>query len=688
LRSGHNLAVSRFAMFVFPGMEYAPQEPPCCHLSLQPTGLVSLLGLGSRRVPRLNPSINHSNLTLLGTTSQNLLFVRITHILYLKDSVCTRRFILATDQELDEIRRRVDLVDLISHYVTLKKAGANFKALCPFHEERTGSFMVSPEKQIFKCFGCNESGNIFGFVMKMEGLNFPEAVKFLADRCGVVLIDNFKKNEIKKEDKNRLLLINELSCKYFEAILNKHHAGASAKEYLKKRGIGEEMIKKFRIGFVPSQRGLNDFLKKRGFSEEEIVKAGKPDRFFNRIMFPICDAMGNVIAFTGREFPESRGPKYLNTAETSLFYKSRALYGINHARGDIRLKGTVVFVEGQMDVIASHQSGVKHCVASSGTAITEDHLKIMYRYGQKFILAFDNDEAGKKATEKAIEICLKENYNTDVVVMPDDFKDAGEVIEKEPKLWSKLIGKAIPAVQWHFEQVFGQYGENDLNGTQKKQIASKLLPIIKMLTDDIERQHYIQKLAKRLSISEEILNKTIANKGTMVEPAIEENQPTKLDCEGQVIAEILNHPALAKDLIEEIEEKYFDKKYITIVNKIKIWYNRNIHISENVQKELLAYLRKNLQASEQQELENIITSSLNPKNELDASEDGIVLESALQQGLEHLRQNYHEKEKINFARLISEAEESGDRKRVKELLGELQIYLQNSGGIKNGKKNN
>ncbi len=601
---------------------------------------------------------------------------------------------MASEQELEEIRRRVDIVDLISNYVTMRKAGANFKALCPFHEERTGSFMISPEKQIYKCFGCNEGGDIFGFVIKMEGLNFPEAIRFLADRSGVKIEDKFEPTQEKKDDKNRLLNINELASKYFQTILLNHELGKGALEYLKKRGISEEMIRKFRIGFAPEKRGLGDFLVKRGFRESEIAAAGKPERFYKRIMFPIADPMGTTIAFTGREFPDGPGPKYLNTAETALFHKSRALYGLNNAKMAIRQKGSIIFVEGQMDVIASHQAGVENVVASSGTAVTEDHFRIMYRYAQRFVLAFDNDEAGQKATEKVIEICLRENYTADVCVLPAEFKDAGEVIEKVPQMWPELIKKAIPAVQWHFDRAFSMVGdEMSLNGTQKKQIAAKLLPIINQIADSVEKQHYLQKLANRLSVTVEILKGSIkqdkyASKKPS-EPVGEEiKKIEKLDLQGELIGQLINNPGLGKEFIGKINEKHFTNTYITIVKMIKIWYNEAVIISENVQKELISYLRKNLNEADQEILKKIIDSSMNPKNELEAGEDNATIESAINQTLEHLSLNYHENQKLDFARAIGEAEESGDRKKVKELLSQLQTFLQSAGGIKNGEKDN
>lgn len=602
---------------------------------------------------------------------------------------------MASELELEEIRRRVDIADLISHYVTLKRAGANFKALCPFHEERTGSLMISPEKQIFKCFGCSESGDIFGFIMKMEGLNFPEAIRFLADRAGVRIEDTFVKNELteKRDDKNRLLAINELATKYYQKILVDHPIGAKAKEYLYKRGINDESIKQFRLGFAPSQKGLSDLLLKRGYTISEIGASGKPDRFYNRIMFPICDPMGNVIAFTGREFPDNNGPKYLNTAETVLYHKSRALYGLNHAKIALRQKQAVIFVEGQMDVISSHQLGVQNTIASSGTALTADHMKIMYRYAQHFTLAFDNDEAGRKATEKVIDLALSENYITDVIVFPEKYKDAGEIIEKEPEIWQKLVAKAIPAVQWHFDRAFSLFDTQEtLNGTQKKQIAGRLLPIIRQIRDGVEQAHYLQKLSKRLAIPEEILRdsmkqhdekKTDLPVKTEIKPSLKVEKMEKLGLEAQIIGQIFSHPNLAVDFIDEIDEQYFTKAYLTIVKELKIWYNKSDINKEKVQTELISYLRAKLDEPDKTILNKIINESLDPTNELDTGGDDDSIEAAIKQTLEHLHKNYYENQKLDFARGIAEAEEAGDRHKVKELLKDLQKFLQNSGG-KNG----
>ena len=222
--------------------------------------------------------------------------------------------------EVEEIKRRIDIVDLISSYLTLQKAGSNYKALCPFHQEKTPSMMISPEKQIFKCFGCSEGGDIFSFVMKMENLEFPEALKMLADRAGVKLERRKFTAEDKPDRKSRLFQINNLIARAFHQILMTHPAGQPAREYLQKRGLANQTIKEFMIGYAPSSRAMHQWLKKKNFTDEEIQNAGSPDRFFRRIIFPIRDVMGNVLGFTGRVLDSKQEPKYLNTPETNIFH--------------------------------------------------------------------------------------------------------------------------------------------------------------------------------------------------------------------------------------------------------------------------------------------------------------------------------------------------------------------------------
>lgn len=600
---------------------------------------------------------------------------------------------MATEQELEEIRHRIDIIDLVGNYVTLKKSGANHKALCPFHEEKTGSFMVSSQKQIFKCFGCNEGGNVFNFIMKMEGLTFPEAVQFLANRAGVTLAKtSFTPSQpnTSQQDKNTLFAINDLAAKYYQTILTTHPAGAQAKQYLYKRGITDTSIKDFRLGYAPSQRALEGFLLKKDFSSSAITASGKPDRFTNRIMFPIFDAIGNIIAFTGREFPEGPGPKYYNTAETALFHKSRAIYGLNYAKTAIHQKQSVIFVEGQMDVIASHQSGVKNVVASSGTALTLDHLKIMYRYAQHFILAFDNDEAGQKATEKIIEMTLAENYPTDVIILPKEYKDAGEIIEKAPDLWPKLVSQAIPAIQWHFQKINASFDSSQLDARQQQEAANRLLPLINKVQNPLEKRKYLQKLSKMLDSTEKslqpiqkFLEDELAKLGSVTEKhsATSNIISEKLTLHEQIIANFINFPKLVAPFSSSLNEQYFPLQFQSIVKALKTCYNELATNRDMVQNQFVSSLRDRLNESENLIIDKIINASLSPTNELgEENQDADSISVEIKQSLEHIHANFYEDQKSDFAREIADAENSGDREKVKDLLKQLQIFISTSGG--------
>ena len=308
---------------------------------------------------------------------------------------------------LEEIKNRLNIIDVVQEYLPLKKAGANWKAPCPFHNEKSASFMVSDTKQIWHCFGCGEGGDIFGFVMKIDGVEFSEALKTLAKKAGV---------ELRHEDpkftnqKTRAMEISDQAAKFFHAYLLKSTEAEAAREYLKRRGLTDQTIEEFQIGLAPNMwEGLLQVLAKKGYKPEELVSAGLViksdrradsyyDRFRNRIMFPITDVAGNVRGFTGRLMPEEEkkpdaGGKYMNTPETVIYNKGHIIYGLDKAKLAVKAKNEMVIVEGQMDVIASHQAGVKNVVASSGTAFTPEQFNMLKRYAETILLSFDTDAA-------------------------------------------------------------------------------------------------------------------------------------------------------------------------------------------------------------------------------------------------------------------------------------------------------
>jgi len=421
----------------------------------------------------------------------------------------------------DEIKEKLDIVQVISEYLELKKVGANYRANCPFHSEKTPSFYVSSSKQIFKCFGCQKAGDVFTFLMELEGIEFPEALQILAKKTGV---------EIKKEppqqrtEKQRLYEICNTALRFFEKQLKTADSGREAKEYLKKRGIKEKTIKEWHIGWAPSAwRGLSDFLISRGYKREEIIKAGLAirseeriaspyDRFRERIMFPIFDLQNNAIGFGGRTFKvDSRSDshksvsaiaKYINTPNTLIYDKSMVLFGLNIAKMKIREEDEVVLVEGYTDVILSAQSGIQNVVSTSGTALTSHQLRILSRYTKNISLCFDMDIAGEAATKKGIDIAQIQGFNIKIVSLPEN-KDPADVASENSEEWRGDIKEAEEIINFYFKQSFERFDKNTVEG--KKKISEIILPFVARLQNKIEEAHWIGELSQKLSLQEEII---------------------------------------------------------------------------------------------------------------------------------------------------------------------------------------
>lgn len=406
----------------------------------------------------------------------------------------------------DLIKQKINIVDLIQEYLPLKKAGVNFKALCPFHNEKTPSFVVSPERQIFKCFGCQKSGDIFTFLMEKEGMEFKESLEALAKRAGVTL----KRRVEQKDAKDRLFEVNLKAQEFFRYILTKHQLGEKAYGYLKKRGLTDSSIEAFGLGYAPnSWESLTKFLIKRQFSVQEIISAGLAvaskstcyDRFRGRVIFPLFDSKDKLRGFSGRVlYPQE--PKYINTPQTAIFDKGSFLFGLNFARGEIRGSGEAILVEGEMDVILSHQAGVKNVVASKGTALTEGQIDLLKKYCQNISLGFDMDLAGDSASRRGIEMIDRAGFNIKVVRM-EQGKDAAEVVKSDIKLWQKAIESAMPIYDYYLESVAGRFDSK--NPAHLRQIRDELVPIWAKISDDLLRDHYIQKLAAMLKTDEKIL---------------------------------------------------------------------------------------------------------------------------------------------------------------------------------------
>jgi len=399
----------------------------------------------------------------------------------------------------EEVRARLNIEDVIGEYVQLKRAGRNFKGLSPFTNERTPSFTVSPEKHIWHDFSSGKGGDVFSFVMEVEGLDFRAALEQLARKAGVDLsqYDTKKSGEIAKR-KKRLIEANELAARYYQQSLlkNKH-----ALEYVfKKRSLSKEIVQEFKIGYAPDgQDALVIFLTKKGFSKKELSDAGLTNRyggdiFRGRMTVPLMDASGQVIGFTGRILRDDpKAPKYLNTPQTLIYDKSRHVFGLSQAKEAIRKGDFSVIVEGNLDVVSSHQAGVKNVVASAGTALTEWHLKALARLSNHVKLAFDADKAGLAATERAIPIAGTVGVELGIVSLPDGAKDPDELIQQDAQKWQRATDDDEPVVDW----VLKQYSvrEDMASAGGKRRFTTDSLKVIRMLNDSVEREHYLKQVA-------------------------------------------------------------------------------------------------------------------------------------------------------------------------------------------------
>lgn len=409
-------------------------------------------------------------------------------------------------------------MDLIKEYVQLKPAGTNFRARCPFHQEKSPSFIVSPDKQIWHCFGCGRGGDIFSFIMEMEGLSFVESLRQLAVKAGVKLV---KSDPQMASQRNRILDILDLTARYYHHLLLKSPKAGLARQYLDKRGVDEATMAEWRMGYSPDDWSvISNFLISKGFKENEIFLAGLSvkregrsefyDRFRGRIMFPINDIGGNVVAFSARVSPEKEQTekmgKYINSPQTTVYDKSRVLFGLDKARLEIKKQDLAIIVEGQMDAITAHQFGYKNVVASSGTALTEEQISLIKRYTQNISIAFDSDAAGEMAAERGAGQAMKADMNIKVIEIPNG-QDPDDCIRQNKAEWEKAVSEAKPIMQYYFERKTAGLDLENVEG--KRQAAKLFLPIIARLENKIDLNYWLKLLGEKIGVNENILRETL-----------------------------------------------------------------------------------------------------------------------------------------------------------------------------------
>lgn len=442
--------------------------------------------------------------------------------------------------QVDEVKSKVDIVEVISSYVPLKKAGRNLSGLCPFHGEKTPSFMVSPERQAFKCFGCGKGGDIFTFLEEIEGWDFRETLEELAKRAGVKLKD-FQPTGASR-DKEKLIAINKLAAKFYNYILLKHKLGEPGREYLKKRGINEALWEKFEIGYAPGGwENVSKFLAKKSYSLADVStsgliisrdyksqggpaspmtvsRGGYYDRFRARLMFPIKDSRGVVMGFSGRLLAENaKEAKYVNSPQTPIFNKGSLLFGLDLARSAIREKSEAVLVEGEFDVLSSYQVGITNAVASKGTALTSQQVAILARLCERVILCFDTDLAGDAASRRGIELMDIAGLSVKVVEL-GKFKDPDEFAQKDAAGYKKAISAAVDIYDYFLESVSKRFDAGSAEG--KKKIGREIIPLLGKITDDIVRAHYISKLAKLLDLENSMVAEAVSKKNVDFEAPV------------------------------------------------------------------------------------------------------------------------------------------------------------------------
>jgi DNA primase len=576
--------------------------------------------------------------------------------------------------ELEEIKQKIDIVEYIGKYVPLKQSGRNFKGSCPFHNEKTASFMVSPEKQIFHCFGCGKGGDIFSFTQEIEGVDFPTAMREMAEKAGVKLPD---RGGVRREPTDKLFEINDQASELYEKELWSA-SGKKIVKYLTDRGMTEETIRTFRLGFAPQS---GDIVLKElgtiGYATEDLLKSGivkerngrTMDQFFNRITFPIMNAGGRVVGFTARVLDDSL-PKYVNTPETAIYHKSQVLYGFDKAKEQIRKQDHVIVVEGQMDAIFSYQAGVKNVVASSGTALTEIQLDLIKRFTKNIKLSFDIDMAGQNATRRAIELAWERDFNIKVITVPEG-KDPADLVKSDPKKWVEACKKAKYVVDYIFDSTFEKY--NITNILDKKQATRELLVTIKKLPDPVEREHYLNLLATRIGVSVAALEAALAKvksapvrESKSQDPAEGKVKSLALTREEYTLSILLLSPKYTEFFFNKLDlDDFREEKVKSIVSSIASY----VELHESL---VISKWQKTLEP----ELSNFASKLQLLAEDAFAEADEEVISEEIFNAVIRLKHETIERDKKELGNKMSVAEHNGDAKEMRALMIELQKIIE------------
>lgn len=580
--------------------------------------------------------------------------------------------------EIENIKNKLDIVNVISEYVSgISKAGSNYKCLCPFHNEKTPSFMINPDLQIFKCFGCGIGGDVIKFIQEYEKISFPEALKIAAEKAGITLSSySTSQDKFIKEEKEKIIEANTLTAKFYNYILTKDKYGKLGMHYAKKREINDEIINKFQIGYAPeSKNNLKNFLNKKGFKDEDLIRWGLLvnrdgkviDKFRNRLIQPIFNTKGLIVGFSGRYIGQSKNPpKYLNSPETVVFKKNEILYGIYHAKEAMRKTNFVIVEEGNIDVLSSHRVGVENIVAPLGTSFTLNQALLVKKFVSTVYFAFDTDEAGINALIRSIKIVEEAGLNHKVIDIRG-YKDPDDLIIQSPNMWLKKITEPVDSIDYLINLFLEN---NDLSKLDaKNKFANYIIPVMSYIKNEITFNHYVRVISSILQIKEDVLiNKYIR----------------KTDKNNTVISSVENsskqtEPNKKNNFINEIKSNQFKKElyFLSLLYQSKKAYTHKFKpeiFESEINKEIFL------------KMENIILKKMDIyqlNNELSELAQSIIQEIVLTdlsliQDIEIEKQKVYNslyrdyiKRQIEY---LTDMDDDESIKKVNELVKELKIY--------------
>lgn len=583
---------------------------------------------------------------------------------------------------VSEIKSRLNIEDIVAQYVQLKPAGRNLKGLCPFHQEKTPSFMVSPEKELAYCFGCHKGGDLFAFIQEVEGVEFKDAVKILADKCGIDPAEYQIGTQSKhsKSEKDEIYEIHNKAAKFYSDLLWNTDDGKKVLEYLRNRGLTDDSIRDFNFGLSPDSFDQTHLeLVKSGYSRKILGLSGMAiskdtnselvyDRFRRRLMIPIYDSLGKIVGFGGRALKKDDEPKYLNSSDSPIYKKSEVMYGYNFAKDSIKKTEKALLVEGYFDVIMSYQVGVRNVVATSGTALTIQQIKLLKRLTKDLIFCFDTDKAGIEAAKRGFLLAQKEGMNVNVLCVPGA-KDPADYIKNHGAQWNKIAETTIPFMEFALNDALKRNDPNKLEG--KKAVMEEMTEYLLILSSSLERDFYIREIAqkidaKEVQIYDELKRSIESSKSKIYEkPEKKQDDNKKFNLLDLIFGLVYENPDLLEEPFANIDSEKLSDDEKSIYNTFKD--NYNLLRTENKRKEFLACFDDNVS----KRLE--VISLFIEESYGDFNEDKIELEfKAL---VNKFKNTWLDRQKRELSRKMREAEKSGEKDKAKELLRQFQSLV-------------